>query len=165
MRLSPTSYIVLGLVELGGRATPYELKRLAAGSVAELWSVPHTQLYTEPARLAAAGLLTEEQEPGGRRRKRYALTTAGRRALDEWRAAPTAELIELRDPGLLQLFFGGDPAALAAEQLGAHERKLAQYEAHRAELGDAGPAGPRLALEAGIGHEREYVRFWKRLVW
>ena len=24
-------------------------------------------------------------------------------------------------------------------------------------------AGPNLVLEAGIGHEREYVRFWKRL--
>jgi hypothetical protein len=25
------------------------------------------------------------------------------------------------------------------------------------------PDGQRLALEAGIGHEREYIRFWKRL--
>jgi hypothetical protein len=25
------------------------------------------------------------------------------------------------------------------------------------------PSGMRLALEAGIGHEREYVRFWSRL--
>ena len=25
------------------------------------------------------------------------------------------------------------------------------------------PEGVRLALEAGIGHEREYVRFWSRL--
>jgi hypothetical protein len=26
------------------------------------------------------------------------------------------------------------------------------------------PAGMRLALESGIGHEREYVRFWKRVL-
>ena len=25
------------------------------------------------------------------------------------------------------------------------------------------PEGQRLALEAGIGHEREFVRFWRRL--
>lgn len=25
------------------------------------------------------------------------------------------------------------------------------------------PLGMRLALEAGIGHEREYVRFWSKL--
>ena len=29
-------------------------------------------------------------------------------------------------------------------------------------LGDV-PEGTRLALEAGIGHEREYVRFWSKL--
>jgi hypothetical protein len=26
-----------------------------------------------------------------------------------------------------------------------------------------GPAGPRLALEAGLAHEREWVRYWRRL--
>jgi hypothetical protein len=26
-----------------------------------------------------------------------------------------------------------------------------------------GPSVPRLALEAGIAHEREWVRYWKRL--
>ena len=26
------------------------------------------------------------------------------------------------------------------------------------------PDGMRLSVEAGIGHEREYVRFWSRLL-
>jgi hypothetical protein len=72
-------------------------------------------------------------------------------------------MTELRDPGLLQLFFGAEPAPLAAEQRDVHARKLAEYEALHEALGDAGPAGPRLTLEAGIAHEREWIRFWERL--
>jgi len=29
--------------------------------------------------------------------------------------------------------------------------------------GDAMPRGMRLALESGLGHEKEFVRFWKRV--
>jgi DNA-binding PadR family transcriptional regulator len=163
VRLTSTSYIVLGLLSLAGEATPYELKRMVAVGVGNLWSLQHAQLYTEPERLARAGYLTEEREAGGRRRKRYALTDRGRRALAEWVATPTDELTELRDPGLLRLFFGADPKVLAPVQLEVHERKLREYEQIRAAMDDLGPAGPVLTLEAGIGHEREFIRFWRRL--
>src|SRR3954468_20190910 len=119
-RLTPASYIVLGFVEAAGESTPYELKGMVARSLGNFWSIQHAQLYTEPERLAAAGLLTEKREEGGRRRKRYALTPAGRAALRAWLAAPTDAMTELRDPGLLQLFFGADPARLAAAQLETH---------------------------------------------
>src|SRR5947209_15604374 len=105
VHLTSTSYVVLGLLERLGPATPYDLKRAAQLGVSNLWSLPHAQLYVEPARLAAAGLLDEQREQGGRHRKRYTLTDQGRRALDEWRTTPTAEQTELRDPGLLKLFF------------------------------------------------------------
>ena len=163
LRLTPTSYIVLGLLGLAGEATPYELKRMVAAGVGNLWSLQHAQLYSEPARLASAGYLRERRETAGRRRKRYALTERGRRALAEWVATPTDEFTELRDPGLLRLFFGADPESLAPAQLEVHERKLREYEQTRAELGERGPAGPRLTLDAGIGHEREWIRFWRRL--
>jgi DNA-binding PadR family transcriptional regulator len=163
IRLTPTSYIVLGLVAWAGEATPYDLKRLVATSVGDFWSLQHAQLYTEPERLAEAGLLSERREESGRRRRRYKITKAGRDALDEWLANPTAEWTELRDPGLLQLFFGADPARLAAVQLETHRAKLAQYEEqHRSPLLEE-LRGPRLALEAGIAHEREWIRFWERL--
>ena len=87
------------------------------------------------------------------------LTKRGREALAQWLAEPTEELEELRDPATLKLFFGGDPARLAAAQLDAHERKLREYEQLHAEVTDW-PRGWRLALEAGIGHERESIRFW-----
>jgi PadR family transcriptional regulator AphA len=164
LRLTPTSYVILGLLELlGGEATPYELKRAAASSVGNLWSLHHAQLYGEPERLAGAGLLSERREPGGRRRRRYSLTAAGREALRAWRAEPTEAFTELRDLGLLQLFFGADPARLATVQLAVHERKLAEYEEIRRTGGDRSDSGPSLALEAGIGHEREWVSFWRRL--
>jgi PadR family transcriptional regulator AphA len=164
IRLTPTSYIVLGLLDLAGEATPYDLKRMVAAGVGNLWSLQHAQLYTETARLAAAGYLGEQREQTGRRRKRYRLNRRGRAALAEWVATPTREFTELRDLALLKLFFGSDPTALAAEQLAVHEAKLAEYERLHAQLKAAGgQPGPRLTLESGIGHEREWVRFWRRL--
>jgi hypothetical protein len=72
-----------------------------------------------------------------------------------------AELYEIRDAGLLQLYFGADPYLLAEVQLEAHRANLGVLEAFEAEAGAPGvPEGVRLALEAGIGHAREYVRFW-----
>jgi DNA-binding PadR family transcriptional regulator len=162
-RLTPTSYIVLGLLDFCGEATPYDLKGLVAMSLGNFWSVQHAQLYTETARLAAAGLLDENREEGGRRRKLYSLTPAGRKALSTWTAEPTSELYELRDIGLLKLFFGADPRTIAAAQLTAHREKLAEYEALHAAGADSVPEGPRLALESGIAHEQVYVEFWESL--
>jgi PadR family transcriptional regulator AphA len=162
VNLTDTSYAVLGLIDELGPSTPYQLKSLASISVFHFWTIPHTQIYTECRKLAEAGLLDEQREETGRRRRTYRLTAKGRKALSEWRADPNTNLYELRDPGLLKLFAGGDPAALAQTQLEAHERRLHSYEALRESMRDM-PEGMRLALEAGIGHAREYVRFWSRL--
>ena len=163
IRLTPVSYIVLGLLERAGAATPYELKAAVAAGVGNLWSVQHAQLYSEPQRLAAAGLVAEQREAGGRRRRTYRLTATGREAFRSWLETPADGFTELRDPGLLQLFFGADPKRLAIAQHDLHARKLAGYEALHAQAGEAMPEGPRLALEAGIAHEREWIRFWGAL--
>ena len=161
VRLSTTSYVVLGLVEMRQPATPYDIKRAAEVSTANFWTVPHTQLYSECSRLSREGLLQEQQEQTGRRRKIYRLTDAGQAALDAWRAEPVGEDFELRDPGMLKLFFGADPEPLAQAQLAIHEKQLATYrEMAKQEM----PNGMRLALDCGIGHEREYVRYWKKLL-
>ena len=163
IRLTPTSYIVLGLLSAAGEATPYELKQVVAASLADFWSIQHAQLYSEPERLAKAGHLSERREKGGRRRRHYKVTASGRRVLKEWLEEPTAELTELRDPGLLKLFFGANPKSLAAAQVPVHESKLAGYEELLAKMSADVPAGIRLSLESGIGHEREWVRFWSEL--
>jgi PadR family transcriptional regulator AphA len=162
VNLTDTSYAVLGLIEEWGPSTPYQLKSVASISVFHFWTIPHTQIYTECRKLADAGMLDEQREETGRRRRTYRLTAKGRNALSEWRADPHTDYYELRDPGLLKLFAGGDPAALAETQLESHERRLHSYETLRDSMPDM-PEGMRLALDAGIGHAREYVRFWSAL--
>jgi DNA-binding PadR family transcriptional regulator len=163
IRLTPTSYIVLGLLELGGESTPYGLKQLVAGSVGYFWTLQHAQLYTEPARLAEAGYVTETREETGRRRRLYSITERGRRALHDWRTEATTDLAELREPSLLKLFFGADAAALAAVQIPANRARLAEYEAIRDSMPDDVPPGPRQALEMGIRFERAAIAFWEEL--
>ena len=163
-RLTPISFIVLGLVRWAGEATPYQLKQIVAASVGNFWTLQHAQLYSEPERLAEAGYLTEQRERGGRRRKVYSITDKGRRALDEWRSEPTDAIPELRAPALLKLFFGADPAELAPIQVEAHKRKLAEYEEIRATMPESVPEGPRLALDAGIASERQQIEWWEAVM-
>jgi DNA-binding PadR family transcriptional regulator len=162
-RLTPTSYIVLGLLSWAGEATPYRLKQLVAGSIGFFWTLQHAQLYTEPERLARGGYVTERREEGGRRRKLYKLTEKGREAFERWRGEPTAQLSEVRDLGLLKLFFGADPAALAEVQLEAHRAELAEYERIRGAMHERTPEGRRLSLEFGIRHARTWIEFWEEL--
>jgi DNA-binding PadR family transcriptional regulator len=160
-KLTTASYLVLGLVELAGAASPYELKEMAAQSVAKFWALPHTQIYTQCDRLVAAGLLAERREAEGRRRRELTITSEGSRALAAWRAAPPDGHYELRDEAILKLFFGADPREIAAQRIPAHEEQLAYLRSIEQELGEGLAEGQRLALEIGIGHEREFLRFWK----
>jgi PadR family transcriptional regulator AphA len=162
IELTPTSYIVLGLLSMfPTTATPYDLKRAAAASVGQFWTLPHSQLYSEPARLTHAGFLDEDREQDGRRRKLYSLTDTGRAALEEWLGVFTPEPYVLRDPALLKLFFGADAHSLAKGQLATHRQKLLEYEAYVQHDPGDGRRGPWQALELGIRHERETIRFWE----
>jgi PadR family transcriptional regulator, regulatory protein AphA len=162
-RLTPTSYIVLGLLEAAGEATPYDLKQMVAVSLGNFWTLQHAQLYTEPERLAAAGYLSERREEGGRRRRHYKVTAKGRKALRDWLGESTKQLTELRDLALLKVFFGADLAPLAADQTEAHAEKLAEYEQVLDQAGEELPAGVRTSLAAGINAERSWLDFWSGL--
>ena len=91
LRLTGTSYAVLGLIHVTGPCTSYDLKQRIETTVENFWPVPHTTFYVEPARLAEAGLLSVEQEDDGRRRTLSSLTAAGRAALEAWVAEPVAQ--------------------------------------------------------------------------
>jgi DNA-binding PadR family transcriptional regulator len=163
-KLTPTSFIVLGLLDFAGEATPYELKQGVAGSIGNFWSIPHAQLYSEPERLAAAGYVSERREEGGRRRRHYSLTDKGREAIADWRATPPERSYELRDHGLLKLFFGADPVAIAEAQLQIHRDKLAAYERLEAVVPEGGRrTGGWLALAAGIVHQRTSIAYWEAI--
>ena len=85
MRLSPFSYAVLVLVGRGG-AGPHDLRRMAHNGRV-YWDAAPSQWYAEPKRLAELGLLHAERT---HERTHYTLTDAGRGALREWLAQPSA---------------------------------------------------------------------------
>ncbi len=163
--LTPTSHLVLGLVRTLQPCTSYEMKQLVNVSIGNFWPFPHSQLYAEPARLSQEGYLVEEQEESGRRRRLYTLTERGADALHEWVRAPADEVSELRDEGLLKLFFAdaSDRDAvveLARSQVEVHRAHIAELEDIRDRFGnDAGPA--QLAtLELGVRWDRTALGFW-----
>jgi len=77
VNLTPTSYVVLGMVAMRGTTTSYDLKRAIGHSVGYFWPFPHAQLYSEPKRLV-------ELEPA------EGLDREGRAASTDLRASPTA---------------------------------------------------------------------------
>jgi PadR family transcriptional regulator AphA len=163
LKLTPTSFIVLGLLDAAApdEATPYDLKRAMALSVDNFWSTPHAQVYREPERLAAGGYLTERREETGRRRRFYAITDRGRAAVQEWRARMPDELPEMRVPGVLKLFFGADPVVLAQNQIEMLEAKLAESRALRAELLAVIAPGQLRALDLGIAMYEAMIEIWR----
>ena len=166
--LTPTSYLVLGLVGQFGPCTSYDMKAAVAASIGYFWTFPHSQLYAEPARLAKHGLLIEEQEVTGRRRRTFVLTDRGRAALRAWLSEPTDLPTEIRDLALLKLFFGSQAGAdevaqLAVAASAGHRARLSEYEA----IAESVPADVdrhQLAtLALGIRYERASLAFWETL--
>ena len=153
IRLTSTSYAVLSLLELLGEATPYDLKQALERSIENFWPVPHTTFYEEPARLAQAGYLSQRQESGGRRRKRYKLTDSGREALRDWADTPGAAPPQYRDEGMLKVFAGADPQAVFAGRGDWHRAKLAELEGYLQSL----RAGQKLRAEEWRGAEATLV--------
>ncbi len=174
-RLTSTSYLVLGLLAREGPSTPYELKRHVGATLGNFWSFPHTLLYSEPARLAGLGLVTESPEQDGRRRRVFTITEAGLHALQAWLDRPHDEPTQLRDLGLLQLFFAdlAPPTArirLREQQLASHRAKLLAYEedARLERRPGVFGRGQRTVehwrgatLRMGLLYERAAVEFWE----
>jgi DNA-binding PadR family transcriptional regulator/catechol 2,3-dioxygenase-like lactoylglutathione lyase family enzyme len=165
--LTPTSYVVLGLLATQGPSTPYEMEQLVDVSLGHFWSFPHSQLYGEPARLTERGLVAESREEGGRRRRTFTITDDGRRVLQDWLAAPGEPSgTEIRDLGLLRLFFGAaaraedDVVANARVQAEGHRSRLALYR----DLVDV-VHEPHVAatLRLGTAYEGAAAAFWDAL--
>jgi DNA-binding PadR family transcriptional regulator len=165
-RLSPSSYVVLGMVSFLGKPTTYDIRRHVAYTVGEFWPFPQSQLYAETARLAAAGLLAEEREQGGRHRRHFTITDKGRQALSTWLADPSSGPVELRDGGLLKLFFSElttteQLVALARAQEAWHREQLATYQAIVARYGGRPNLARRVAAARfGLAYAQTFIDFW-----
>jgi PadR family transcriptional regulator AphA len=170
IRLTTTSYAVLCLLELLGEATPYDLKQALVHSIEHFWPVPHTTFYDEPARLAKAGYLSQSQEEGGRRRKRYALTELGREALRAWADAPGAPPSQYRDEAMLKMFAGADPEAAFAGRVDWHRAQLAELEGYLTSLKEGLEGrredewrGPEATVLGGIAYHRHMIAIFEDL--
>jgi DNA-binding PadR family transcriptional regulator len=138
---------VLGLIAFGERSG-YELSRLAANSVEQLWTPSQSQIYKTLPRLVSRGLI-RPRRIGQRDRpdkSLYKIGAAGRKALRVWLDEVEEEPASGRIVFALKLFFcdfaspGSDRAQLAAYR-SYLTRRLDRYETLR-----AGPAALRQRL-------------------
>jgi DNA-binding PadR family transcriptional regulator len=154
--LTTTEGAVLGLVAFG-EASGYDLARLAASSVAHIWTPSQSQIYKTLPRLAARGLTrTREIEQRGRPDKAlYRITRKGtsvlRRWLDEVEDEPTSGRVVFP----LKLFFCDFASPGTAQaQLAAYRRylvrRLERYEELRAGGRQLESDLPGLVLRHGI---------------
>jgi DNA-binding PadR family transcriptional regulator len=138
--LSPTARVILGLLAWQPH-TGYEIKQMTDRSTRFFWGASYGQIYPELRRLEDAGLVGSREEPRGRVPRRvYRLTAAGRRALDAWLEAPD-ESNEIRDEGLLKLFFADlmspeQRLDLIARRRAWYEDSVAFFHRLGAELGE-----------------------------
>jgi PadR family transcriptional regulator AphA len=155
--LTPTGRVVLGMLALG-RNSGYDIKQMVDKATRHFWAVSYGQLYPELRRLEQQGLIRGRSEPtGGRSRKVYELTDAGNHALRDWLGAPQEPLYEVRDEGLLKLFFSEADPDRRMEIVRAirkrMEAKLSQLEA----LGTPTKTGPGLTLSLGLEVTKAYI--------
>ena len=167
--LTPVSYVVLGLVARDGPSTPYALKAAVGRGIAHFWQFPHSQIYAETERLAGLGLLAEQREQTGRRRRSYRITAAGRAALAAWLAEPTDEPPQFRSLGLLKLFFTRhaeprDVAELARAQADLHRRTVEITAEIVERLNARGDRPGQLAVAQLMGDTyRVMAEHWERI--
>ena len=165
--LDDTAFAVLGLIALRGPSTAYELKRALSRITGECGSGPHVTPERGTAEVARLGLRTAAQADGGRRRRVYSLTDAGRSAIGAWLSEPTSETMTIRDPGQLHLLFAelADPQAtaeLARAQIRVYESRLAALDETEARLSGDPVRSPRLGpLRLGRAVYSAALSFWR----
>jgi DNA-binding PadR family transcriptional regulator len=129
MELKKGAYLVLGMIASGFR-TGYEISKTAEITSRFFWAAGDGQIYPQLRRLAADGLIRGEREAQGEREKNvYELTEAGHNALRDWLTSDEPPMWELRDEGLLKLFFAdelttGELRDRVAALRDSHERAL-----------------------------------------
>jgi PadR family transcriptional regulator AphA len=166
--LSPTAREILGMLKLGLR-TGYDIKKAIDTSTRFFWGASFGQIYPELHRLREAGLVEAKDEPRGKlRRTEYSLTPAGERALREWLTDTERAIFEVRDEGLLRLFFGD---VLEKEEVLANLRaqrdffdmvlqRFREIEVlARTGFAEESQLYPLLALQYGLGY-LEWSRNW-----
>jgi DNA-binding PadR family transcriptional regulator len=157
-QLPVPAYVVLGMVSLGARSG-YEIKQGVERSIRFFWTISQAQIYPSLERLEREGLISGREIPTGRRRRRvFEITDAGRAELRAWLAETEPIPFELRDVGMLKLFFAdSSPGSEAGALLQAVRRRsqdrvdtLTAIRPAAEEVAAQGSPHPLLTLELGI---------------
>jgi PadR family transcriptional regulator AphA len=167
MELSPTAYVILGFVRNEPRSG-YEVKALVDNSTRFFWAASYGQIYPELKRLAEAGLIVGSDSPtGGRRRTVYEITADGEEELRAWLRQPP-QTFEMRDEGLLKLFFADalpreEALSILCEmreqRLAAH-RQLRAIEQLKGEIKDP---FPMIVLRGGLEFTEWFAEWCGRM--
>jgi PadR family transcriptional regulator, regulatory protein AphA len=167
MELSNTAYVVLGMLRHGERSG-YEIKQAVDHSTRFFWAASYGQIYPELKLLAEAGLVEGREAPTGERRRTvYRLTPAGRRELRRWLEDPAATF-ELRDEGLLKLFFSdagtpGDAAENVAAKRRFHADKLERLREIEPAVKESDDPYAYMVLRHGIGYSEWMIEWCERV--
>lgn len=166
-QLSPTAYVILGFVRNEPRSG-YEIKALVDNSTRFFWAASYGQIYPELKRLTEAGLIVGSDSPtGGRRRTVFEITADGEEELRAWLRQPP-RTFEMRDEGLLKLFFADvlpREEALAivremrAQRLAMHQRLRAIEELK----GDVDDPFPMIVLRGGLEYTQWFADWCERM--
>jgi DNA-binding PadR family transcriptional regulator len=154
MELSPTAYVILGMVRKEPRSG-YEIKALVDNSTRFFWAASYGQIYPELKRLAEAGLIVGSDSPtGGRRRTVYEIAADGEEELRAWLRQPP-QTFEMRDEGLLKLFFAdalppSEAVATVRAMRAQHLEVNAQLRSIEALKGEIEDPYPMIVLRGGI---------------
>ena len=130
---SRPDYVVLGMIRLGARSG-YEIKQAVELSIRFFWTISQAQIYPSLERLEAAGLVEGCSEPLGKRQRRtFQITEAGESALREWLQRDEPMPFELRDVGMVKVFFAdaldGDEALSLVDLTQATKRGTSGHPA------------------------------------
>ena len=168
-QLSPTAYVILGFVRKEPKSG-YEIKALVDNSTRFFWAASYGQIYPELKRLSEAGLITGSDSPtGGRKRTVYEITADGEEELRSWlRQRP--ETFEMRDEGLLKLFFAdalpreealGILREMRATRLAINERLQAIKDLKL--NGEVEDPFPLIVLESGLEFTQWFAEWCERI--
>jgi PadR family transcriptional regulator AphA len=154
VELNPTGRVILGMIAFGKR-TGYDIKAFVDKTTRYFWAASYGQIYPELKRLEDQGLVRGRPEPsGGRARTVYELTDAGAAALEHWLESGEETLSELRDEGMLKLFFSDSLPEQRIEIVRAMRAREERALAHLRSIephASKGPKGSYLTLQMGIG--------------
>jgi DNA-binding PadR family transcriptional regulator len=149
--LTTTSYAILGLLAVKPWTT-HELVLQVDRSLRRIWPRATSKLYEEPKKLVAHGYARASDDSVGRRRRtRYTITAAGRRALAAWLSQPgEGPLLECEQLVKIHFADSGTKADVVANLEATRAWVLEQNEgnlaAARAYLEGRGPFPERAAL-------------------